>query len=55
MTQEMAQIALQFLQRCTLSPSEIEAFTAVAKALSEYKESPKVTTGQGDQSVSLGG
>ena len=33
MTPEIAQAAAQFLQRVTLSPSEIEAFGAVMQAL----------------------
>jgi hypothetical protein len=33
MNKETAQIAGQFLQRITLQPSEIEAYTTVMKAL----------------------
>jgi hypothetical protein len=35
MTPEIAQATAQFLQRVTLSPSEIEAFAAVMKELGE--------------------
>jgi hypothetical protein len=38
MNQEIAQLALKFLERITLQPAEIDAFTTVYKALQEYKE-----------------
>jgi hypothetical protein len=38
MNQELAQLALKFLERITLQPAEIDAFTTVYKALSEYKD-----------------
>jgi hypothetical protein len=38
MNQEIAQLALKFLERITLQPAEIDAFTTVYKALQEYKD-----------------
>jgi hypothetical protein len=44
MNQELAQMALKFLERITLQPAEIDAFTTVYKALQEYKEPEEVFT-----------
>lgn len=52
MTPEVAQAAAQFLQRVTLSPSEIEVFGAVMKALGEVVNPSSDPTVLADQSES---
>ena len=55
MNQEIAKFTLQFLQRVTLQPNEIVAFTAVQDALTEIAKVPTLvealteTSEQGDQ------
>ena len=52
MTPEIAQAAAQFLQRVTLSPSEIEAFETVMKALGEVVNPSSDPIVSADQSES---
>jgi hypothetical protein len=52
MTPEIAQAIAQFLQRVTLSPSEIEAFGAVMKALGEVVNPSSDPIVSADQSES---
>tara|TARA_R110001632_G_scaffold57459_2_gene140420 strand:+ start:2394 stop:2561 length:168 start_codon:yes stop_codon:yes gene_type:complete len=52
MTPEIAQATAQFLQRVTLSPSEIEAFGAVMQALSAVVMPSSDPTVSADQSES---
>jgi len=52
MTPEIAQATAQFLQRVTLSPSEIEAFGTVMKALGEVVNPSSDPIVSADQSES---
>ena len=52
MTPEIAQAVAQFLQRVTLSPSEIETFETVMKALGEVVNPSSDPIVSADQSES---
>lgn len=52
MTPELAQAALQFMQRVQLQGQEVPAFNAVCAALrEELKPQPKPVEGQADDRV----